>query len=116
MPAIILSASSGPFEVFLNAGAAVWAGVVVPDMLANPDTGTTGTELIYWEPWPATEIEVDQHGNPAPTSFIYERQSCEYSPDGNPQSPAGASLIFWKEITNPGKAEQSFIMLYSSLP
>lgn len=88
----------------------MWAGFETPEGLANPETGFTDQELIYWEPWPV-EVERDEHGNPLPTSFTYERQSCESNQDGDP-----GSLIFWKEITNPGVAEQSFIMLYSSLP
>jgi hypothetical protein len=116
MPALAFDTSTGQvFEVFVTAGETAWVYIFVPDMLSNPATGATETPLAYWEPLPASMLETNSEGAPAFTSFSYT-QGCAWNPDGNPTSPEGASVEYWKVVTNTGQEEQSFVLLCSMLP
>lgn len=115
MPAVLIDPSSGqPYEFFVGPGATVNVWVYVPDMLANPATGATETLLVHWEPWPEM-LEEGIGGQQLFTTFSYT-QGCSWDPNGNPASPTGASLEYWKLVTNPGPEEQSFVIFSSILP
>jgi hypothetical protein len=119
MPSVLVDPATGfAYEVYVEAGSTVWAYVFEPYMFTNPATGFNATRLIYWEPWPATfeqELGPGAQAENVFTTFSYT-QGCAANPDNNPASPIGASINYWKNVTNPGPQGQTFLFFASVLP